>query len=358
MPYSISVKREYEMVGVDLSGDLCSFGRGVNSWGFRHMASVSTKIIAKENDKYLAFPEVVKKNNSLICLYTKGDAHAMSDQIVMARSDDSGHTWTSVVFYDASAPGVYNTSLLNDVLSEDEDFIILKVYLIKNRDGTLGVTQLGNVSGYAPWSRVIAGKAGKLWRTGYSFSESYGETALLESPDGESWSVKSVIAPLSDSKKYSEADIVPLDSSKQNLLAVIRCEEAGNPLYSSTSDDYGETWSSPSKMTGFDGVQPNLLSMSDGTIALAAGDRSGVSGISATPLLQGGDVTGIGLWVSSDGGTTWSYKTQVAGIYSTDGGQPMCNEIGTHRVNIVYYGRDYELSKPNIYSVSLDISNL
>lgn len=364
MPYSISSKREFELVGNDLNNDPCIFGRGYGSFAFQQHVALGSKRIAVDPTKYLAFPFVEKVGSSLVGIYSDGDAHASSDRQVMIRSDDNGGTWSSTVFFDVTTPGVYDTSLLTDLLPLNNDSVVLKIWTIKNISGTLTVYQNSLTSSggntYAHWSRAVAAPGGKLWRTGYDFDVGgYGETVLLESSDqGATWAYKSTIAPASDNLHYNEASIV--NTTGTNWLAIIR-ENTGSDrrLYKSTSTNDGATWSSPSLLTAaeINGTQPSLIKTTGGLIVLATGDRTGISGHSAQDV-WGMDRTGISIFVSDDNGATWGYRTNVSGMTSTDGGQPQMNEISADRLNIVFYQARLPFAKPQISSVSLNVDSI
>lgn len=364
MGYTIGIKREFEFIGNDLNNDPCIFGRGYGSFAFQQHVGLSSKRIAVDASKYLAFPFIEKINSSLVGIYSDGNSHASSDRQVMIRSDDNGATWTSTVFFEAAVPGVYDTSLLTDLLPLNNDSVVLKVWTIKNVSGTLMVYQNVSTSSggntYVHWSRAVAAPSSKLWLTGYDFNVGgYGETALLESSDqGATWAYKSTIAPASDNLLYNEASIV--NTTGTNWLAIIR-EETGSDrrLYKSTSTDDGTTWSSPSLLTAaeINGTQPNLIKTSSGLIVLATGDRTGTSGHSGQDV-WGVNRTGISIFVSADNGVTWGYRTNVSGMTSTDGGQPQMNEISADRLNIVFYQARLPFAKPQISSVSLDVDSI
>ena len=362
MAYTIGIKREREFTGNDLNNDPCIFGRGVGSFPFQQHVGLSTKRIAADASKYLAFPFVTKIGSSLIGIYSEGDTHASSDKQIMIRSDDLGVTWSSVTFYDVSTPGTFNTSLLSGLLGAG-DSIVLKIWTIKNVAGTLTVyTNTSTANGgntYAHWSRAEVGPSGNLWITGYDADVGgFGETVLLESTDGGvTWAYKSTIAPASDSRAYNECSIIAT-SGTTDWLAIIREASAGN-LYKSVSTDSGATWSSPTLLTASEvnGTQPNLLKTSTGLIVLATGDRTGGTGYSYQGV-WGLDRTGISIFVSADSGTTWSYRTNVALMSSTDGGQPQVNEISSDRVNIVYYRAAGFFENAEVASVSLNVDRL
>lgn len=54
----------------------------------------------------------------------------------------------------------------------------------------------------------------------------------------------------------------------------------------------------------------------------------------------------------------WGFRTRISPMFSTDGGQPFANEISPNRINVVYYARRSNRSKPVIASAFLDIDNL
>lgn len=367
MAYTIGVKRTNEFTGNDPNNDPCIFGRGVGSFAFQQHVGLTSKRIAKDLTKYLAFPFVVKLGSSLVGIYSEGDSHAASDKQIMIRSDDSGVTWSSVTFFNvADPPGTFDTSLLSGLLAVGES-VVLKVWTIKNIGGTLTVytnsstSNAGNV--YAHWSRTEVGPGGNLWLTGYdSDVGGFGEVALIESTDGGvTWTYKSTIAPATDSKLYTECSIVAT-SGTTNWLAIIRENTGGSAvgnLYKSTSTDSGATWSAPTLLTVADinGVQPNLIKTTGGLIVLATGDRTGTSGY-LNGDVWGTDRTGVSIFVSADSGVTWGYRTNVTTMWSTDGAQPQLNEISSDRVNIVFYQARGSFEKPQIASVTLDVGNI
>jgi len=363
MPIAIGIKREFELTGNDNNGDGCIFPRDPRNHVFAQALNYSTKQIAQDALKYLAFPFVIKLGASLVGIYSDGDAHAASDRQVMIRSDDNGATWSSVDFY-VTATGIFNFSLLTSLLGvgQSADF---KVWTVKNTAGTFAATVNSTVSygglNYAQWSRAATASGGRLYRTGYAVNGSDTQTALFESGDGGlTWAGKSIMFT-GAGKLYNEADLV--NTSGTNWLAICREDSgASNPIYVATSTDDGVTWSAPALLTAADinGRQPNLTKLADNSLILATGDRAGSSGYggSAGDEVSGFDTTGITIWRSTDAGVTWSFRTRIAPMFSTDGGQPMVVETTAGRICVVFYSRKSTKTKPVISSCSLDVAAL
>lgn len=364
MPITIGVKREYEFVGTDLNGDPCIFPRDNRNHVFVQAFNFKTKNIAV-NDNYTAFPYVTKLQSGVIIgICSDGDAHASSDRQILFVSTDNGETYTIVDDFFIASTLQFNLTLLTTLLAENE-VLNLKVWNFKKVGGVVTYTTTSTVTNgsntYAVWSRPKATPDSKLYRTGYKMTATEGVTALLESNDGGmTWTYKSTIFSQTG-KLFNECDIV--NTASNTWIAYCRADgETGNPLYKSISTDNGVTWSTPvmQDVLVMDGRQPNLTKLSDGSIILATGDRSGSSSYagSARDVVWGFNTTGVTLFRSTDGGNTWSFRTRIAPIFSTDGGQPFVVETTSGRVLCAYYARKVTKDKPIVSSCSLDVAHL
>lgn len=364
MAVVIGVKREFEFAGNDLNGDACLFPRDPRNHVFAQAFNFKTKQIAADAAKYLAFPYIgYDDGTTIIGIYSDGESHAASDKQVMFRTDDKGETYQFADFY-VTATGVYDFSLLTDVIASG-DSEVFKVWTVKNTAGVFAATVNSTVAygglTYVLWSRARPGPGGVLYRTGYAANGSDTQTALFQSADGGlTWTGVSVMFS-GAGLDFNEADIV--NTSGTNWFAVCREDSgANNPLYYATSTDDGATWSAATLFaaTAINGRQPNLELLSDGSIILATGDRSGSSGYggSAGDQVSGFDTTGITIFRSTDSGSTWSFRTRVAPIFSTDGGQPYVAETDAGRIVVVYYSRRSTKTQPIIASSLLDVANL
>lgn len=363
MPVTVVARREFEFIGTDLRGDPCIFSRDPRNHVFVQAFNFQTKIIDEREDQYLAFPQAMLLGGSIVGIYSDGPAHANSDRQIMFRSDDQGKTYQTVVFFEA-ATASYDFSLLVGLIPPGgaETF---KVWTIRNIGGTLSATytthvEFGGLS-YAIWSPVRAGSDGKFYRTGYANNGNGLQPAVFVSADKVTWSPVSVIMS-SPGLNMGETDIV--ETSPGSWLAVCR-EDIGalNNLYYATSNDNMLTWSAASVYPGAspNGRQPHLTKLSDGSLLLATGDRSGGSGHGGSAGIQvaGFDTTGITVFRTLDmSGATWGFRTRVAPMYSTDGGQPTVVEVSPGRIVVIYYARRSKKGKPGIASALLDFSNL
>lgn len=339
--------REFEIYAT-IDGKNGVYSKYPNNTEFARAFNFKTKII-RQNDMYCAFPYFVKLGSSIIGIYSEGAAHAQADRQIMSRSDDGGITFTEVIFQEGV---VYNTSLIDDLISEGER-VTLKPFVIKKVSGVVSVASVPTVSfggeNYALWSEVISFN-GNHYRTGYV----NGKTALFESTDNQdSWVYKSEIAN-DISLSFSESSLTDVSG---NLVAIIREDMGvGNPLYKSTSVDLGVTWSTPALISSVNGRQPKVTKMTDGSYILSVGDRSGVSGVSANANSYFSDKTGVALYKSTDGLVTFGYKYLVDGIYSTDGGQPWAVEMSANRLFVPYYSRRDVTQQTGVYSCQIDTS--
>lgn len=332
--------------------DLCVSFNDASHLGLN---SHRSKIIYNEN--YDAFPYATKIGNSIVGIFSTGTAHAQSNKQVMFRSDDGGNTFRVKDFF-INNNQKYDFSLVDDLLNEGKS-ADLKVWNLRKNNGLIKATTTSKADGYSIWSTPK--KAGaKLYRTGYNAKT--WQTALLESLDGGiTWKFKSIIAPSTASKQFSEADIV--NTHSDNWIAYIR-EDKGkdNNLYRSISTNNGNTWSTPIALDHklINGRQPNLTKLDDGSIILVTGDRTGSSGYAGKSgnVVYGKDTTGITIFRSTDNGKTWSPRKRVSPIYSTDGGQPSVVDLGSGKVFIVWYARKTTKGKPSINSCTININSL
>lgn len=309
------------------------------------------------NENYDAFPYTTKIGNSIVGIFSTGAAHAQSDKQVMFRSDDGGNTFIIKDFF-INRNQRYDFSLVDDLLKEGKS-IDLKVWNLRKNNGLVKATTTSKVDGYSIWSTPKNAGA-KLYRTGYNVKT--WQTALLESVDGGvTWKSKSIIAPSTVGKQFSEADIV--NTYSDNWIAYIR-EDKGkdNNLYRSISINNGDTWSTPTVLDPklINGRQPNLTKLGDGSIILVTGDRTGRSGYAGKSgnVVYGKDTTGITIFRSTDNGKTWSPRKRVSPIYSTDGGQPSVVDLGSGKVFIAWYARKTTKGKPSINSCTINVNSL
>lgn len=308
---------------------------------YQEMLGITAVVVARAAGVYNAFPDLREMGASLVGIYSSGAGHGNSDRQIMVRSDDEGATWTAVTFFE-NATLVYDNSLLTGLMATG-DKETFKVFTIEKTAGGYSNTSVSTVANggvtYALWSPPVE-TGGVLYRTGYGTRGSDTETALFQSADGGvTWSFVSLIAATAG-KLYSEAALC--ECANGDFIAVIREDgfSATRPLWFSRSVDSGATWSAPSQFAteSINGVQPFLMTLSSGDVILLAGDRVGSTGLSNNGgLSTSHGITGISGWRSGDHGATWTSRSMLAAMWSTDGGQPAAVELGDGTVGFLCY---------------------
>jgi hypothetical protein len=328
-------------VTASIDGRTAVVPRSLANADYVSMLQITGTLIASQQGVYNAFPDLRKIGTSLVGIYSSGAGHGNSDRQIMVRSDDSGATWTAGTFFE-DAGAVFTNTLLDGLMSTG-DKQVFKVFTVeKTSDGYSNTTVSTVANGgltYALWSQPI-NVGGTLYRTGYAVNGSDTQTALFRSLDGGvTWAFLSLIAAVGG-RLYSEAGLTRCANG--DFIAVIRQDgfNSTRPLWFSRSTDSGATWSAPTQFptSAINGTQPFLLTLSTGDVLLMAGDRVGSSGIGNAGLMSGAEnFTGISAWRSSDHGATWTSRTMLAPMWSTDGGQPVAVEISSTSVGFLCY---------------------
>lgn len=362
MPVVVTSKREYDFTGTDLRGDPCAFPRDVRNSVFVQAFGFQTKIIDQRENQYMAFPFVIKIGTSIVGIYSDGDAHAQADRQIMFRTDNYGQTYSYVTFLEFST-GVFDFSLLTGLIPNGGTEVF-KIWAVSNVGGTFSATTVspivyGGLS-YNMWSPVRTGIDGVFYRTGYALNGSVFQSAVFQSSDKKVWTGKSVSFS-NPALSLGESDIV--ETSSGNWLSVCREDNgAGNPLYYATSTNNMSTWSAPVAYatTAVNGRQPFLLKMSDGSLILGSGDRTGGGGYAGSgDQVSMFDTTGVTVFKTTDTtGATWGFRTRIAPTYSTDGGQPSIVETTPGRVIAYYYSRKSIGTSPFVGSSTFNVENL
>lgn len=337
MAVVIGVRRQWEYTGNDISGSPCIFPRDVRNQVFVDASGFRRKTVAKDSERYMAFPFMITINGYLLMLYSNSDSHASGTQQWASVSTDNGANWTSEMFTDGVTT---NTALISSVMNNG-DVVILKAWTFKKVAGVVQVFTNTHGLGpggenYALWSRAKL-ISGTYYRTGY-FG---GKSALFKSTDqGETWQFVSVMFE-GVGLQYNESDFIV--KTNGDWFAVCREDiGTGNAVYQSTSTDAGATWSVPTLLNanGIAGRQPCLEKLADGSVILALGDRTGTAGYDSSGISEFGfNATGIKVWRSTNDGSTWSFSLRIEGMYSTDGGQPMVAPLPSSRIGVAYYTR-------------------
>ena len=350
--------------------------RSYNNYIYHNLIGDSYQDIKRNGTQYIAFPFVQKIGNYIFVMFSEGDAHASSDRQKIARkavSDIASQSvdWTIATFYENSS-GVYDLSLFDIAMSDGEEFTF-KSWLVSKSAGAVSaqVVSTVTVSGYsdsdidgtyALWSQPRQ-YGSKWYRTGYATYSGGSEwnTALFESTDQITWTIKGVIAKgIGNSLQYNECDIA--ETTSGNYIAVIREETGtGRPLYTCTSSDL-ITWTTPVLSSEIEGVQPNLNKLASNTILLCVGDRTDRSGYNNGGIIPNSiDSTGIAAYTMESPYSSFSKQTFLDKTWSTDGGQPWAIEYSTGDIFVAYYNASEPtnlFSEPGVRGKVIAESNL
>lgn len=146
-------------------------------------------------------------------------------------------------------------------------------------------------------------------------------TGFLRSRDqGKTWQAITIC------KGYSETAIIEIAPGK--LFAAMR----DNGLSGSFSDDFGETWSQPQRITERELHPASLVKLSNGNLLMCYGVR-------VPPF-------GVGAALSRDNGKTWSPNDRVLLAWdgqSPDCGYPSAVQLDSGEIALLYYALGSEV---------------
>jgi hypothetical protein len=277
------------------------------------LASLSSPVLVTRSQGYCWFPTLVRTGTGdlLALMSNYADVHTSTATALSAWSSDGGLTWskTKQVQYGDSSLQLPNGELmlLPYYLRPRKDVIAAPYQLVPKGKRELRVVEEGvTVSG---WSKPLGSFEPKLGLAGFVFNgqtltlKDGGFLAMLygyfekdkryslvavESKDGKSWKVRSLVAGPDCKLKGAEG---PCESAAcrlkdQQLMCVFRMN-GGEKYGQCFSRDEGKTWTEPAAMDAFS-VQPSLVVLKDGTVILSGGRP------------------GLYLWINRDGdGKSW-----------------------------------------------------
>lgn len=284
--------------------------------------SLSKPVLVRRSRWYCWFPSLVRLPNGHLwaSMSTLADIHVSSSAITLMRSRDGGASWEEER---CVVDGGYSHILLPDGSAQ------LQPFHLRPADGAM-VAPCNRISPDGGLSYHVKGVAVTGWTrpdkpfvarpelgiTGFVFNGQsvvaadgtylatlYGTFVgdarytllLVESPDGQTWQIRSTIAgpdcPLEGKEGPCESAICRLADGR--LMCVFRLASFV-PYGQCFSEDDGRSWTEPTAMPAHS-VEPSLQVLADGTVALSGG-RSGIA-----------------VWFNADGtGTGWDPVDVVA----------------------------------------------
>lgn len=218
--------------------------------------------------------------------------------IYLTRSEDGGCSWSEPAPIDAASISAPSLNPYGRIIQIPDGTLLMPVYVFWPQPG---VTRLS-------WSDSR--------RTRGSF-------LLRSRDDGRTWGGASLISR----DNHGETSLLFLSSGE--LLAAMReASPKGHDVWLTRSQDLGETWSSPVRITGHGQHPADLTALSDRHLLLVFGHRRSPFGVRAL--------------VSRDRGRTWDRDrilTLVAESLDSDCGYPSVVRLDGGEVLVAYYLR-------------------
>ena len=187
-------------------------------------------------------------------------------------------------------------------------------------------TQEKGWSRFVPFGDIVVGTDGALHASAYSSISSSQQKKqyawhLRSDDDGRTWRAVSVIGPANN-----ETALLHLGGKK--WLAAAR-SEVTRVIELFRSNDDGETWEGPQRVTDEHQLPGDLVRLKDGRLLLSYGDRIvGQFGVQAK--------------LSSDEGRTWSAPIRLAGAIGRDCGYPSSLQRPDGKIVTAYYSASAE----------------
>jgi len=326
--------------------------------------------VFRDPGRYVSFPDVKRTaRNRLLCVFRdasfpKKVQHIEPDaRIVGCISDDNGLHWSSpsVIYDDPACQNDPSIAVLGDgrllltffnwvgvrtasAPAEDSPF----ARKVNHGDwGTWaepgGVHILWGRADPLKWdppaahlcgsARVLRATSSKVLQTrrgtlllpvyGGSREKPVDQAYVLRSTDGgRTWGDEILIAA-DPAGRIDMHEPALVETTSDQILAVMRTANAGDHLYTTRSTDDGLTWTQPAQ-TELVGHPADLITLPDGRILLAYGYRHAPFGVRAG--------------LSSDGGTTWAPPIVItASGAQTDLGYPSLCLTDDGHVLAAYY---------------------
>lgn len=257
----------------------------------------SEPVLVARSRSYLWFPNIVRlaSGDLLALMQNHADVHVTRSTCEATWSQDGGLTWSKPV------EAIYGDSNLR-LASGDQ--ILMPFYLQPAPRGALGGEAQVNPRGkrtlevrkgltFTGLPRKDKSLAPATGNAGFFFNGSavqlrdgaflatlYGtfegdarySLVAATSRDGVKWRFRSIVAsatvPVPGKDGPSESATVRLKDGR--LFCVFRMGD-GSPLGQAASEDEGITWSRTTAMAGPFSVQPGMVCMADGTLAISSG---------------------------------------------------------------------------------------
>jgi hypothetical protein len=251
--------------------------------------------------------------------------------------------------------------------SDDLATFTSRMVRIHHPRGRAGIGDDGKTAGLVFCRTMLELPSGSLLATAYGWCENdtvadgtqpaictRSRVMLFRSDNGgDSWRCVSDIAtdPTRGPEGFNETAMVRLSTGAHagRLVAIMRTGSANCAIHLAQSDDEGATWSDPRALP-FGGVYPDLIEMSNGTLACSFGWRGG------------GTMESNYVVFSRDGGETWVNLTALplegyaATWYRSSTYYTGLREIAPGRLLVVYNHGEFGANWPVKYVAAREVA--
>jgi hypothetical protein len=298
------------------------------------------------------FPVLIKLDNGEIGAAVRGGAPHVGPggRLDWVRSNDGGRTWTRTLLADSEMDD------RNPAVGQLRDGTLVVSYTIdrsyrtdgkrvmplhrdsiwtvhsKDRGRSWSAPRKSPVAvahGASPYGRMVQVADGTLLMNVYherGAKLEHETSYVYRSRDGGiTWGDETMIAD-----HFNETSLTLLPDGR--LLAAAR-SHLGQYLSTTTSSDYGRTWSAPKRITRDREHPADVIVLGDGRLLLVHGERNRPFGVRAL--------------LSRNLGLDWGPETIIlaADSHNTDTGYPSSVEIGSGTIVTLYYAVDGDPSK-------------
>jgi hypothetical protein len=282
---------------------------------------------------------------------------AGNTQTALFQSTDGGVTWTGVsVMFSSAGKNFSEADVVN--LNGNTWLAVAREDLTSTTVNSLYYSISEN-NGVTWAAAVLLSPTNVTGRQPNLIKTTNGDIILSSGdrkPGNSGYGSNGLITPSS----YDTTGVVVYNTPKISLLnnPLATLGAPGTKTVVVTQDNHGYATGDVIYMYGattFDGIPASELNKTH-TITKINNDSYSIT---TTTGATAGGVSGGGSAVNVYSISKWGYRTRIAGMYSSDGGQPFTNEISTaNYINTVFYHRRSISENPIIASATLYAPNL
>lgn len=320
--------------------------------------SQTTKDTVYDSSRYAGFPIVIKLHDgTLFAVFTEADQHGTpfgTSDIKWINSTDNGVTWSVPQIVTAHPNATTSAAHPHALEFNDSGTWTILVHYIHQATSSGIMKCKKSTDGGANWGteinisstdndRYLRGKAIEMSNDNlifgsYAYDVGTGCQAQISSDGGDNWTEYNI----STTSGLSELSLIE-KTTNGHILAVIR-NYVDYKKYSSTSTDYGQTWSAPVDMTLTASESPvDVIRLNDGNMLISWEKTD----------------TDFRVAISEDEGATWNVESSFSVYYDVtmpaNAGYVSSVETTNNQLYSLFYVQ-HATDHADIYGNDVDIS--